>query len=86
MLHADGFEKAIVGVCLDTVGRDKPVLVYDFEKCIKIVMSWKGIDNQTDALDYVNFNLLNQHLGNESPLFIRKHKSLEEIEHFDYEE
>ena len=49
-------------------------------------MSWKGIDNQTDALDYVNFNLLNQYLGNESPLFIRKHKSLEEIEHFDYEE
>jgi hypothetical protein len=86
MLSADGFEKAIVGVCLDTVGREKPVLVYDFEKCVKIVMSWKGIENEIDALDYVNFNLLNQHLGDQSPLFIRRHKTLEEIEQYDYEE
>ena len=49
-------------------------------------MSWKGIENEIDALDYVNFNLLNQHLGDQSPLFIRRHKTLKEIEQYDYEE
>ena len=83
MLSADGFEKAIVGV---QINHKTPVVVYDFEKCIKIVMSWKGIENEIEALDYLHFNVIGANYGDQSPVFIRRHKTIEEIEQFDYEE
>jgi hypothetical protein len=42
MLSADGFEKAIIGV---QINAEKPVIVYDFEKCVKIIMTWQGIED-----------------------------------------
>jgi hypothetical protein len=82
MLSADGFEKVIIGV---QINAEKPVIVYDFEKCVKIIMTWQGIEYEFEALDYLHFNVIGTNLGNRSPIFIRKHKTIAEIEDFDYD-
>ena len=83
MLSADGFEKAIIGV---QVNAEKPVIVYDFEKCVKIIMEWDGVEDSLDAIDYVEFNVMGGNFGDRTPVFIRKHKNIAEIEDWDYEE
>jgi hypothetical protein len=83
MLSADGFEKVIIGV---QINAEKPVIVYDFEKCVKIIMTWQGIEDEFEALNYLHFNVIGTNLGNRSPIFIRKHKTIAEIEDFDYDD
>ena len=83
MLKADGFDKAIVGV---QVNGKQPVVVYDYDKCVKIVMGWDGVEDSLDAIDYVEFNVMGGNVGDRTPIFIRKHKTVAEIEDWDYEE
>ncbi len=83
MLKADGFDKAIVGVL---VSGKQPVVVYDYDKCVKIVMTWQGIEDDLEARDYVEFNVIGGNFGDKTPIFIRKHKTVAEIEDWDYEE
>ncbi len=83
MLSADGFEKAIIGV---KINGEKPVIAYDFEKCVQIIQTWQGIEDEFEALDYLHFNVIGTNLGDRSPIFIRQHKTIAEIEDFDYED
>jgi len=83
MYSADGFEKAIIGVSISTKA---PVIVYDYEKCIKIIMKWKDIKDEDEALDYFHFNVVGTNLGEKNPIFIRKHTTIQDIEDYDYDE
>tara|TARA_R100001377_G_scaffold85273_1_gene71166 strand:- start:214 stop:471 length:258 start_codon:yes stop_codon:yes gene_type:complete len=83
MYNAVGFEKAIIGVSIST---EAPVIVYDYEKCIKILMKWEGIEDEDEALDYFFVNVVGTNLKEKTPIFIRKHSTLKDIEDYDYDD
>jgi len=83
MFSPDGFEKAIIGVSVTT---NQPVIVYDYEKCLEIIMGWDGIEDDIEAMDYFHFNVAGTNLKDKTPIFIRKHDSVKDIEDYDYEE
>ena len=73
-LYADGFEDAIIGIGYQF---NTAVVVYDLEKCIKIIMEKDGIDYDR-ALEDFNFNVVGAYLGNHTPVFVRVGKNTEE--------
>lgn len=64
MLLADGFEKALLGYGFRC---QLPVAVYDYRKCIKILM--KSMSEE-DAEDFMNYNVLGSYVGEQTPIFI----------------
>lgn len=62
---ADGFEDAFVGV-VTRFGMD-PVVLYDYDKCIQILMS--DDMNQEAADEYFGFNVLGAWNGEGTPAF-----------------
>ena len=75
-LLADGFDNAIIGMC-EQFGHD-PVVVYDREKCIEILMADFGqsIDEDEDddlyttAVEYFDFNVAGSYVGENTPVFL----------------
>ena len=70
MLLADGFEKAFIGVSLTQPSREE-VAVYDFDTCIKVLMSRDDMDEE-QAVDYFYFNVVGAWVGDYTPLFIQQ--------------
>ena len=68
-LLADGFNEAIIGMCIQ-FGQD-PVVAYDYEKCLQILQERDDME-YTDAVDYMEFNVVGSYLGINSPVFIIK--------------
>ena len=68
MLKADGLDEAILGVGYK-FGMD-PVLVYDTEKILKILMERDGMDYQT-AREFFEFNILGTGFDG-SPVFVEE--------------
>ena len=65
MLKVDGFDDAIIG----TVGMDdERVVVYDKQKMIEIRMA-EGED-QTDAIEDLQFNTWGAYVGPRTPFFV----------------
>ena len=64
-LLVDGFNDAITGMCLQF--GQLPVVAYDYEKCIQILMKDMSRD---DALEYFEFNIINAYMGLNTPVFI----------------
>ena len=79
MMQADGFDKAIIGIT-DGVGGQMN-LVYDIEKCLKILMSRDGMDRE-EALEFFTFNVSGAYVGKGTPIFIWK-MTLKEMEDAD---
>tara|TARA_R100000152_G_C6712735_1_gene140063 strand:+ start:242 stop:523 length:282 start_codon:yes stop_codon:yes gene_type:complete len=75
MMQADGFDEAIIGIT-DGVGGQMN-LVYDIEKCLKILMSRDGMDRE-EAMDFFSFNVSGAYVGKGTPIFMWK-MSLEEM-------
>ena len=72
-LLADGFEDAIVGVS-ERIGRD-PIVVYDKDKCIEILVEMMESDETDDdpyttAVEYFEFNVIGSWVGEGTPEFI----------------
>ena len=84
-LIADGFDKAIVGMC-ERFGSD-PVVAYDRDKCIEILADefsknddidpYNGqpfndpdIDFYEEAEDYFSYNVIGSYVGENTPVFI----------------
>lgn len=63
-LLADGFEDALVGYS----NGPNLVAVYDYSMCIHILME----DNMTyeQALEYMEYNVVNAYVGEKTPIFI----------------
>ena len=69
MMQADGFDKAVLGIT-DGVGGQMN-LVYDIEKCLKILMSRDGMDRE-EALEFFTFNVSGAYVGKGTPIFVWK--------------
>ena len=76
-LLADGFDSAIIGMC-ERIGIE-PVVAYDREKCIDILMEEFKDDAEDDedlyltALEYFEYNVIGSYVGEYTPVFITIH-------------
>jgi hypothetical protein len=66
---ADGFEEAILGMCLQF--GSEPLVAYDYNKCIDILVNRDGM-TQSEATDYIQFNVIGAYVGNNTPVFIMR--------------
>ena len=66
-MMADGFDEAVLGMCIQFGG--EPLVAYDYEKCIKILMEKDGL-SRIDAIDYMEFNIIGSYVGLNTPVFI----------------
>jgi len=66
-LLADGFEEALIGLGTQF---NKEVAVYDYEKCIAILMR-SGMDHE-EASEYMDFNVTGAYVGEHTPVFVRR--------------
>lgn len=60
VMFADGFDDAIVGV--STRAGLEPLVTYDIEKCIDILMERDGM-TYDDAYQYFEYNVLGAYMG-----------------------
>ena len=76
-LLADGFDKAVIGIC-ERFGQD-PVVAYDRERCIEILAEEFSKDSEyddetedayTDAVEYFDFNVIGSYVGDNTPVFL----------------
>jgi hypothetical protein len=67
-LFADGFEDAIVGVGVQG-GKHNPVVVYDRERCIKILMARDGM-SEDEAEEFFCFNTEGAWMGDYTPVWL----------------
>jgi len=66
---ADGFDNAILGVCVQF--GSEPVAAYDFNKCVEILMERDGMERE-EAIDFINFNVVGAYVGLNTPVFIMR--------------
>ena len=66
---ADGFDDAILGVCVQF--GSEPVAAYDFNKCVEILMERDGMERE-EAIDFINFNVVGAYVGLNTPVFIMR--------------
>ena len=66
-LKADGFDDAILGMSI-RVGDDN-LIAYDYDKCVKILQKEMSYE---DAVEYLEFNVVNSYVGEDTPTFIKK--------------
>ena len=65
-LMADGFEEALIGF---GTRFNSPVTIYDFNKCIGILVERDGM-SYDEAQEYMDFNVLGAYVGEETPIFL----------------
>jgi hypothetical protein len=66
-LLADGLDEAIIGV--GNQFTNTPVGVYDYDKCIEILMRENDWDYE-DAMDWMQFNVIGAYMGEGTPIFM----------------
>lgn len=65
LLKADGFDKAVIGIKINT-GR----LVYDVFKMKELLIKNDGMSSD-DAMEYLDLNVLGAYMGEKTPIFIK---------------
>jgi len=68
-LLADGFNDAIIGMCMQF--GQLPVVAYDYDKCLKILQERDEM-SRSDAVEYMEYNVIGAYMGLYSPVFIIK--------------
>ena len=63
-LKADGFDNAIIGVEPNTMR-----LVYNRDKMVEILIEDEKMD-EIDAIEYLEYNTWNAHVGDKTPIYI----------------
>jgi len=66
LLHAVGFEKALIGLGRKKCCEDS--LVYDYDKCVAILMD-DGMDHD-EAVEWMEVNVLGAYVGPTTPIFV----------------
>jgi hypothetical protein len=66
-MKADGFDDAIIGV--GSVASGNEILVYDANKCIKILMDRDSM-SYDDACEFFDFNVRCAYVGQGTPMFV----------------
>lgn len=67
-MHADGFEDALIGT-VERFGMG-PVLLYDYDKCIEILVDRDGMTHE-EAAEFFEFNTLGAFVGEGTPCFAK---------------
>lgn len=70
MLLADGFEKAIIGWG-KRPGDPDPVVIYDFQKCVNVLMKRDGMDYE-GAVEFIEFNTEGAWVGPGTPILMHR--------------
>lgn len=68
-LLADGFNEAIIGMCIQ-FGQE-PVVAYDYEKCLEILEIRDGMGRE-DGIDHMEYNVIGAYMGMYTPVFIKR--------------
>ena len=68
-MMADGFDDAILGMCIQ-FGQE-PVVAYNYNKCVEILKNRDGMDD-SEAIEYMEYNVVGAYMGVNSPVFITK--------------
>jgi len=76
MLLADGFNDAVIGTG-ERAGQPT-IVVYDFDKCVAILCERDGLDYD-DAVEFMYYNVVGAWVGEETPLFVKRVNSVEEL-------
>ena len=76
MLKANGFDDAVIGIGQRCGQED--IIVYDAQKCIKILMERDGMIFE-EAREFFEFNTLGAYVGETTPIFVWK-RTIKEIE------
>ena len=71
-LTADGFEDALVGFVQQFT---KTLAVYDRRRCIEILMSRDGMDEE-EAEDFFEFNVVGSWVGEHTPCFMTRFEDM----------
>jgi len=75
ILTYDGFDEAIVGVTAHQPSRN-PVVVYDYGKCIDILMKRDGMSYE-EAVEFFEFNTTGAWMGEGTPIVLIKKEDME---------
>lgn len=67
-LLADGFDDALMGFGYQ---HTKVIAVYDYQKCVKILMERDGMD-EFDAIEHMDYNVVGSYVGDHTPIFIQR--------------
>ena len=67
-LLADGFEDAFIGIGFQC---ETPLAVYEFEKCIEILMDSHGMD-YAGSIEYMEVNVVSAWRGKYTPIFLHR--------------
>lgn len=77
---ADGFEDALIGSAEGWFPADggkgatrRTVALYDFEKCVEILMKRDGMTQQ-ESIEYLEYNTLGAYVGGSTPVFAVIHR------------
>ena len=65
LLKADGFDSAIIGVDLNA-----EIIVYDVDAMTQVLID-EGME-EIDAIEYLQYNVLNAYVGEKTPIYINK--------------
>jgi hypothetical protein len=76
MLLADGFNDAVIGTG-ERAGQPI-IVVYDFDRCVAILCERDNMSID-EAVDYMYFNVIGSWMGDETPIFMRRVNSVEEL-------
>ena len=66
VLFTDGFDEALLGIGEQF---NKSVAVYDWYKCIKILMKRDGMSLE-EAVEYFDYNVTGAYVGEQTPVFL----------------
>ena len=67
-LLADGFEDALMGIGHQA---HKPLAIYDYEKCVDILMERDGMD-YAQAIEWMEYNVVCAYVGAYTPIFFQR--------------
>jgi hypothetical protein len=72
-VYAAGFDAAFIGLGTQF---NKDLAVYDFEKCIDILMGRDGM-SYDEAIEYMDFNVIGAYVGAYTPVFLNRYEDSE---------
>jgi elongation factor P hydroxylase len=69
LLFADGFDEAIIGsVAVWTAAGQQRVVLYDYEKCVEILMREEGAERE-EVEEHLDVNTLGSYVGEKTPAY-----------------
>ena len=77
MIILEGFDSAILGVG-ESAGWDSPCIVYDYQKCLDVLIQKHDWEKE-DAIQLMDQNVINAHMGEGNPVFVFPSQDLAEL-------